>query len=104
MTVQPSEPAVQAFVQAINSGDRAAFDALLDAGATMSDDGTDRDLRSWADGEIFNADGRMDVESESDGGLALIAEFTNSTWGSMRTRWRFTVADGKITRFETGQA
>jgi hypothetical protein len=30
--------------------------------------------------------------------------FRNDTWGDMRTRWAFTVTDGKISRFETGQA
>ena len=96
-------PAVSALVTAINSGDRAAFGALLAPGATMSDDGTDRDLDEWIDREIFSANGRMRVESESNGGLSLLAQFRNDTWGEMRTSWRFTVADGVITRFETGQ-
>jgi hypothetical protein len=44
------------------------------------------------------------VDSEDSGGRALLATFTNSTWGTMHTRWRFTVTDGRITRFDTGQA
>ena len=39
-----TDPAVRALIAAINSGDRAAFSAALAPGATMSDDGTDRDL------------------------------------------------------------
>ena len=35
---------------------------------------------------------------------ALTAAYRNDTWGEMRTRWAFTVTDGKISRFETGQA
>ncbi|MFD9890737.1 nuclear transport factor 2 family protein [Amycolatopsis sp. NPDC059027] len=104
MTQQPTNPVVKAFVTAINAGDRAAFDALLTDDASMSDDGSDRDLAAWVDKEIFSADGRMAVESEEDGGMALVATFTNSTWGAMRTRWRFTVRDGRIARFDTGQA
>ncbi|GAA4533929.1 nuclear transport factor 2 family protein [Amycolatopsis samaneae] len=104
MAQQPTDPVVRDFVAAINAGDRAAFDALLAGDATMSDDGTDRDLAAWVDKEIFSADGRMAVESEEDGGRELVATFTNSTWGAMRTRWRFTVRDGRITRFDTGQA
>ena len=46
-----TDPAVRALVAAINAGDRAAFFAVLGPGATMSDDGTDRDLASWADRE-----------------------------------------------------
>jgi hypothetical protein len=100
----PTDPVVGAFVAAINDGDRAAFDALLAPGVTMSDDGTDRDVADWTEREIFAADGRMTVESEEGDGTALVATFTNSTWGAMRTRWRFTIEGGRIIRFETGQA
>jgi hypothetical protein len=102
--VTPTDPAVRALVAAVNAGDRAAFLAALAPGATMSDDGTDRDLHDWIDREIFTVSGRMDVLSESDGGRALVARFRNDTWGEMRTSWRFTVADGKVSRFDTGQA
>ncbi|CAM5724049.1 hypothetical protein SALBM311S_00526 [Streptomyces alboniger] len=35
----------------------------------------------------------------------ILARYSNDTWGEMRTKWQFTVADdGKISRFETGQA
>jgi hypothetical protein len=101
---QVTEPAVQALIEAINAGDRAAFFAALAPGATMSDDGTDRDLASWADREIFTVNGHLDVVSASDGGRSLIAAYRNDTWGEMRTRWAFTVTGGKISRFETGQA
>jgi hypothetical protein len=104
MAITPSEPTVRALVEAINSGDRAAFTALLAPGATMTDDGSERDLEAWIDKEIFTVRGRMEVESESDGGRALIAGFGNDTWGQMRTAWRFTLADGRIVRFQTGQA
>jgi hypothetical protein len=58
-----TEPAVQALIAAINAGDRAAFFAALTAGATMSDDGTDRDLAAWAGREIFTTHGHLDVIS-----------------------------------------
>lgn len=104
MAELPTNPVVMAFVTAINEGDRAAFSAVLAPEATMSDDGTDRDLEQWVTKEIFAADGRMTVESEHDGGHTVVATFTNSTWGSMRTRWHFTIEGDKITRFDTGQA
>ncbi|MEU5216567.1 nuclear transport factor 2 family protein [Streptomyces sp. NPDC020807] len=101
---QLTDPAVRAFVVAVNAGDRDAFQAALAPGATMSDDGSDRDLTDWTEREIFSSGGHMDVETESDGGRALVANYRNDTWGSMRTAWRFTVADGRISHFETGQA
>jgi hypothetical protein len=102
--VDPSDPVVRRFVEAINAGNKDGFFAVLSAGATMSDDGSERNLADWADTEIFSSNGQMDVESESDGGLSLIANYSNSTWGAMRTKWRFELADGQIARFETGQA
>ncbi|MEE1787285.1 nuclear transport factor 2 family protein [Streptomyces sp. SP17BM10] len=107
MTISPaklSDPTVRAFVTAVNAGDRDAFLSVLTPDATMSDDGSDRDLDDWTEREIFSSRGRMDVQTESAGGHALVADFTNDTWGQMRTAWRFTVHAGKISRFETGQA
>ena len=99
-----TEPAVRTLLAAINAGDREAFFAALTPDATMSDDGTDRDLTDWVDREIFTVNGHIEVESAGDGGLSLIANYRNDTWGAMRTSWRFTLLEGKISRFETGQA
>ncbi len=108
MTIQTtrlSDPAVRAFVAAVNAHDRDAFLATLAPDATMADDGDDRDLAQWIDQEIFSSNGHLEVDNESNGGRALIARYRNDTWGEMRTRWSFTVdGDGRIARFETGQA
>lgn len=108
MTIQTaklSDPAVRAFVNAVNAHDREGFMSLLAPGATMSDDGSDRDLADWIDREIFSSHGHMEVDNESRGGRALVARYRNDTWGEMRTRWSFVVEeDGRISRFETGQA
>jgi hypothetical protein len=40
-----TDPVVRQFVEAANAGDREAFFALLTPNASMSDDGTERDLR-----------------------------------------------------------
>ncbi|MDX3236220.1 nuclear transport factor 2 family protein [Streptomyces sp. ME03-5709C] len=99
-----NEPAVRAFVSAVNAGDREAFEAALAEDATMSDDGSDRDPREWAEQEIFDSHGHMDVQSQDASGLTLVADYRTDVWGEMRTKWRFTVDDGKISRFDTGQA
>lgn len=99
-----ADPTVRAFIKAINEGDRDAFFAVLTPDATMYDDGTDRNLTEWVDREIFDANGHLDVESAGDDGRSLIANYRNDTYGAMRTAWRFEVSDGRISRFETGQA
>jgi hypothetical protein len=99
-----TDPAVRALITAINDGDRATFFDAFTPGATMSDDGTDRDLTAWADREIFTVHGHMEVVTAADEGRSLIANYRNDTWGQMRTRWAFTVTGGKVSRFETGQA
>ncbi|MFI6362447.1 nuclear transport factor 2 family protein [Nocardia sp. NPDC050630] len=101
---QQLDPTVQEFVAALNDSDQDRFYALLTDDATMSDDGVERNLVQWTDSEIFGSNGRMNVESVGDNGTELVADYTNSRWGSMRTAWRFIVRDGKISRFETGQA
>ena len=99
-----ADPVVRKFVEGVNASDRDGFFALLTDDATMSDDGSERDLTDWVDREIFSSDGRMEVESQSDDGRSLIVNYTNSAYGSMRTHWEFTVEGDKIARFETGQA
>lgn len=101
---QLSDPVVRAFVGALNANDQQAFFDVLTPDATMSDDGSARDLREWTDREIFSSNGRIDIETETDGGRALVATYSNDTWGAMRTAWRFTVEGGKIAHFDTGQA
>ncbi|MFJ5549612.1 nuclear transport factor 2 family protein [Streptomyces sp. NPDC093225] len=108
MTIAPknlTDPTVAKFVTAVNAHDKEAFTALLTPAATMSDDGADRDLDEWVDREIFDSNGHMDVQSESDHGRAITVNYRNDAWGEMRTAWRFTVTDGgQVSRFETGQA
>jgi hypothetical protein len=101
---QLTDPVVRAFVTAVNAGDREAFFAVLAPGATMSDDGSERDLTEWVDREIFSSNGHMEVESQSDDGRSLTVTYTNSTSGEMRTVWRFVVEGELVSRFETGQA
>ncbi|MFJ3907386.1 nuclear transport factor 2-like protein [Streptomyces vinaceus] len=101
---QLTDPTVRAFVTAVNAGDQKAFSAVLAPDATMSDDGSDRDVAQWAEKEIWSSNGHMEVASESDDGLALVVDYRNDTWGEMRTAWRFVTDNGRVTRFETGQA
>src|SRR5262245_25935026 len=98
-----AEPVVRRFVEAVNASDRDAFFELLTPGASMSDEGSERELEEWVDRESFSSAGRMQVESQSQDRQSLIVRYTNST-GAMRLSWRFEVKGDKVRRFETGQA
>ena len=100
----PSNPAVRDLFTAINNGDREAFLATLTPDATLTDDGSQRQLEDWIDREIFTVHGHITLESQESDGLSLVARYRNDTWGEMRTSWRFTVTGGKIARIDTGQA
>ncbi|MEV1044386.1 nuclear transport factor 2 family protein [Streptomyces sp. NPDC049916] len=107
MTTPISDPVVERFVAAVNAGDKETFfSGVLTEDATMSDDGSERDLAAWTEKEIFSprANGRMKVVDASDDGRTLVVDYTNDTWGTMRTRWIFTVDGDRVSRFETGQA
>ncbi|MEU7767500.1 nuclear transport factor 2 family protein [Nocardia sp. NPDC049190] len=95
---------MQEFVDALNANDQDRFFAVLADDATMSDDGVERNLAQWSESEIFGSNARMQIESIGDSGTELVADYTNSRWGSMRTSWRFVVHAGRVSRFETGQA
>ena len=98
------DPAVRAFVEALNSNDKSALDATMTADATMSDDGTPRVLGEWLQSEVFDGHGRMAVTSQSADGRDLRVDYTHDRWGTMKTHWHFEVADGHVTHFDTGQA
>jgi hypothetical protein len=99
-----SNSVVANLVTAINTGDRAAFLAQLTPDATLSDDGTERNVGEWVDREIFTVNGHMTVDREENHGLLLYARYRNDTWGAMSTVWRFQLSGDKISRIETGQA
>jgi hypothetical protein len=98
------DPAVRAFVEAVNAHDRGALAAAMTDQASMTDDGRAREPGPWLDGEVFDTDGRMEVASQSDDGRDLVVRFTNSRWGTMRTTWHFESEQGKVSHFDTGQA
>ncbi|MFT2019072.1 nuclear transport factor 2 family protein [Streptomyces sp. 796.1] len=99
---QLSQPAVRAFVAAVNACDRDALWAALTPDATMTDDGKEHHLAEWAEREIFTSHPRMDVEWESADGLSLRARYHNDIWGDLSSAWTFTLTDGKISHFAAG--
>jgi hypothetical protein len=66
---------------------------------TCGDDGEPQPLVEWANREIFQAHGHLDVEREERRGLELIGPFHSDQW-DMATVWRFEVINGRVRRLD----
>ena len=102
--MEPSNPIVASLIRAVNAGDRTAFYDLLTGDATLTDDGTERDLAAWCDSNLFDSNARLTPKRESREGSRLIVDIHDDKWGDMTTYWDFTVDGDKIGRIDTGQA
>ncbi len=70
----------------------------------MSDDGVDRNGTDWVRQNLLDSHARLSVNEERNDGRRLMVAIDDEKWGHMDTYWDFEVEDGKIVRFETGQA
>ncbi|AIC15358.1 hypothetical protein [Nitrososphaera viennensis] len=94
-----TNPAVRAVITAMRDCNREAFFAAFAPSAELTDDGHLQPLKEWADREIFQAHGHLDVEREDSNGLELVGLFHSDQW-DMKTMWRFRVIDGRIHRLD----
>lgn len=90
-----TNPTVRTVVTSIRDGDRRTFFAAFERTAELTDDGHPEPLVEWADREIFQARGRLDVERENRGGLELVGVFHSDQW-DMATVWRFQIGEGRV--------
>ena len=100
-----SQPLVHAAIEATNARDPQAWYALFADGATLSDDGTPEDFRQWSENELFGpSQTRITaIHSEEQNGTVIHADLHSDHWGDFQTFWKFTLANGRITRLEVGQ-
>lgn len=98
-TEELTNPVVRAVVTAMRDGDCKAFFAAFTPSAELIDDGNLQPFVEWADREIFQAHGHLDVESEDRDGLELVGRFESDQW-DMLTVWRFKVMNDRIYRLD----
>jgi hypothetical protein len=94
-----TNPVVRAVVTAMRDGNRKEFFGAFTPSAELTDDGEPQPLGEWANREIFQAHGHLDVEREERGGLELIGPFHSDQW-DMATVWRFEVINGRVRRLD----
>lgn len=100
-----SQPLVRAAIEAANARDRQAWLALFADGAVLTDDGSPHALREWSDGELFGESHTRitAIHGEEQHGTLVHADLHSDRWGDFQTFWKFTLANGKITRLDVGQ-
>ena len=98
-----TQPTVKAAIEALQRGDRAAWNAAFEPDATLYDDGTPQSLAEFSEEAIGN-DRFVSIESVSSDGLVVSGEFHSKRQGKFLTLFRFQLSpSGKIQRLDIGQ-
>jgi hypothetical protein len=99
-----SNPIVKAAIDALQSGDRAAWSALFEPDAKLYDDGRPRSLEKFTR-DALGHERFTSIERIGHGGLEVIGEFHSDQWGDFKTYFRFQLSSaGTIRRLDIGQA
>ena len=98
-----TNPMVRKAIEALQAGDKAAWNSLFTADAKLTDDGSPRDFTAFSDDAVgherFTAIDRVDND-----GLDIYGSFHSDRWGDFRTYSRFHPGrDGKFSRLDIGQ-
>ncbi|HTT38908.1 MAG TPA: hypothetical protein VMH32_14705 [Burkholderiales bacterium] len=95
---------VKAAIEALQSGDRHAWSALLEPDAELYDDGEPRSLAAFTRDAIGH-ERSTSIDRVRNQGLHLGGAFHSARWGDFRTYFRFRLsASGKIRRLDIGQS
>jgi ketosteroid isomerase-like protein len=98
-----SNVTVKAAIEALQSGDKAAWHALFEPDAELLDDGHPRSLVRFTE-EALGHERFTSLDRVSHHGLDLAGHFHSDEWGDFQAYFRFTLSDnGKIQRLEIGQ-
>jgi hypothetical protein len=96
-------PTVRAAIEALQKGDKEAWAALFEPGATLYDDGCQFSLRKFTE-EGLGHERFKSIDLVENQGLDLVGGFHSNQWGEFRTYFRFQLGStGKIKRLDIGQ-
>jgi hypothetical protein len=99
-----SNPTVKAAIEALQRGDQAAWSALFEPGARLSDNGKPRSLEKFS-GDALGHERFTSIDSVRGAGLEVIGGFHSDTWGDFKTYFRFHLSPvGKVERLDVGRA
>jgi hypothetical protein len=101
---QLTNPTVKAAIEALQNGDKTAWNSLFTADAKLFDDGAPRNLHEFSNSAL-GRERFTDIEKIENHGCDIYGAFHSDQWGDFRTFFKFHVtAEGKINRLEIGQA
>jgi hypothetical protein len=104
ITAALTNPTVKAAIEALQRGDQAAWTALFEPHAELTDDGSPRSLAKFTR-EALGHERFTSIERVENQGLDLVGGFHSDEWGDFRTYFRFHLSpSGKIQWLEIGQA
>jgi hypothetical protein len=104
LTDKLPNPVVKAAIDALQAGDKSAWEALFDRNAELFDDGSPRSLTRFND-EALGHERFTSIDEVKNNGLDLVGHFHSDEWGDFRSYFRFSLSStGKITRLDIGQA
>jgi hypothetical protein len=94
---------VRAAIEALQAGDKAAWNLLFSADAKLTDDGSPRSFTEFSN-EAIGHECFTSIDSVDNNGLDGRGSFHSDRWGDFRTYFKFHPgADGKFTRLDIGQ-
>jgi hypothetical protein len=104
LTDKITNATARAAIDALQSGNKAAWSALFDSNAQLFDDGQPRDLHHFTE-EALGHERFTSIDAVENGGLNLTGHFHSDQWGDFRTYFLFKLSGaGKIVRLDIGQA
>jgi len=99
-----TNPTVRAAVEALQHGDRKAWQRLFDPDASLYDDGTPRSLDEFTR-EAIGHERFTSIDRVENEGLDVWGAFHSDRWGDFRTYFKFQLTrGGRIKRLDIGQA
>jgi hypothetical protein len=97
-------PVIEAAINALQTGDKTAWQVLFAPDAKLFDDGSPRDLITFTN-EALGHEHFTRIESVSNAGLSVVGRFHSDQWGDFRAYFNFHLSpSGKIARLDIGQA
>lgn len=105
MPTDQMDPVVKAAIEALNTHDRKAWDALIAPKALFYDDGKAGSIVTFSDNAFGKGNEHFTrIDKVEDNGLHVYGHYRSDTWGDFKTYFKFQLLNGRITRLEVGQA